>query len=185
MTTDSVLDEAASALVRVIRDGARTSTPDTFLRADLTRALTAFVELLHDRGLTLVGVAKAAQAVVEHVGIRNRIEVGMRVVHTKSRIRGRVKHIRADVEVDGLKAHVEHSYNVTNLEPEDPEAPPTIEQWRQQLLDLWHVGHNIDAGPKFAPEFAAWSGATKDLLLYLGLVPTADRMAYTFENKEH
>lgn len=123
----------------------------------------------------------------------DRIAKGMRVRHTKAegRIRGVVIRVRADVYLEGPVQN-EFTYDISNLEPLEP-APPTFKQWRQQLLDLWAAGHDLadaqtafskpDAEHKFAPEFATWSGATKDLLLHLGLVPAANGIDYTFKDE--
>jgi hypothetical protein len=51
-------------------------------------------------------------------------------------------------------------------------AAPAHRKLARALLDLWHGAHDLTGLPQ--EDFAAWSGATKDLLLKLGLEWSVD-----------
>jgi len=69
----------------------------------------------------------------------------------------------------------------------------TLDTFRRRLLALWHEAEEgepadlqralySDPENRAGRDYCAWAGATKDLLLALGMVATADRDDYTFED---
>lgn len=52
--------------------------------------------------------------------------------------------------------------------------------WRQRLLDLWHEENEFPELRAYRPDVIAWDGATKDLLLGLGLEWNEDKGDYLF-----
>ena len=61
------------------------------------------------------------------------------------------------------------------------EGEMTKTEFRENLLALWHAAQDLEFDKRTAEEdFPAWSGATKDLLLVLGLEWDQEKDDYTF-----
>lgn len=76
--TDTLLEAAADALLRVVRTAGRSSAPDDFLRSDLKSTLNALAAFFDGYRRTLTDVARLAQldvvvsalAAIENAGFR-------------------------------------------------------------------------------------------------------------------
>lgn len=83
----------------------------------------------------------------------------------------RTLHERLD-EIQQLRQQVRDMENLWGQASAEPPPPLSVEErnhlFAEQLLALWSAAHETQ--PDVPPaDFAAWSGATKDLLLALGL----------------
>jgi hypothetical protein len=72
-----------------------------------------------------------------------------------------------------------------------PYKPPTLTplvrrgSFPEELLSLWSAACERYEGQTGAPrDFAAWSGATKDLLLGFGLFFNGETFAYELEGRD-
>lgn len=56
-----------------------------------------------------------------------------------------------------------------------------VDNFRRMLLALWDEAHNTPEVMR-SPDFVAWSGTTKDMLIGLGLIPVG--LGYDFKSED-